>query len=37
MPLMSPLASGDVLYAGTGAQEGDAARAVLAIKAGATW
>ena len=36
MPLMSPLAVGDVLYAGTGAQEGDAARPFFAIKAGAT-
>ena len=36
MPLMSPLASGDVLYAGTGAQEGDAARPFFAITAGAT-
>jgi outer membrane protein assembly factor BamB len=33
---MSPLAAGDVLYAGTGAQEGDAARPFFAIKAGAT-
>jgi outer membrane protein assembly factor BamB len=32
---MSPLAAGDVLYAGTGAQEGDAARPFFAIKAGA--
>lgn len=36
MPLMSPFASGDVLYAGTGAQEGDAARPFFAIKAGAS-
>ena len=36
MPLMSPLAVGDVLYAGTGAQEGDAARPFFAIKAGAS-
>jgi hypothetical protein len=36
MPLMSPLAAGDVLFAGTGAQEGDAARPFFAIKAGAT-
>lgn len=35
MPLISPLAVGDVLYAGTGAQEGDAARPFFAIKAGA--
>jgi outer membrane protein assembly factor BamB len=35
MPLTSPVAAGDVLYAGTGAQEGDAARPVFAIKAGA--
>jgi outer membrane protein assembly factor BamB len=35
MPLMSPLAVGDVLFAGTGAQEGDAARPFFAIKAGA--
>jgi outer membrane protein assembly factor BamB len=35
MPLMSPLAAGDVLYAGTGAQEGDAVRPFFAIKAGA--
>jgi outer membrane protein assembly factor BamB len=36
MPLASPLAVGDVLYAGTGAQEGDAARPFFAIKAGAS-
>jgi outer membrane protein assembly factor BamB len=36
MPLMSPFANGDVLYAGTGAQEGDAARPFFAIKAGAS-
>ncbi|HUR19411.1 MAG TPA: PQQ-binding-like beta-propeller repeat protein, partial [Vicinamibacterales bacterium] len=36
MPLASPLAVGDVLYVGTGAQEGDAARPFFAIKAGAT-
>jgi outer membrane protein assembly factor BamB len=36
MPLASPLAAGDVLYAGTGAQEGEAARPVFAIKAGAS-
>jgi outer membrane protein assembly factor BamB len=35
MPLTSPLASGDVLFVGTGAQEGDAARPFFAIKAGA--
>jgi len=35
MPLASPLAVGDVLYAGTGAQEGEAARPFFAIKAGA--
>jgi outer membrane protein assembly factor BamB len=35
MPLASPLAVGDVLYAGTGAQDGDAARPFFAIKAGA--
>lgn len=35
MPLMSPVSVGDVLYAGTGAQEGDAARPFFAIKAGA--
>jgi outer membrane protein assembly factor BamB len=35
MPLASPVAAGDVLIAGTGAQEGDAARPVFAIKAGA--
>jgi outer membrane protein assembly factor BamB len=36
MPLMSPLAVGDVLFVGTGAQEGDAARPFFAIKAGAS-
>jgi outer membrane protein assembly factor BamB len=36
MPLSSPVAAGDVLLAGTGAQEGDAARPIFAIKAGAT-
>jgi len=36
MPLASPLAVGDVLYVGTGAQEGDAARPFFAIKAGAS-
>lgn len=35
MPLASPVAVGDVLYVGTGAQEGDAARPLFAIKAGA--
>jgi len=35
MPLASPVAVGDVLYVGTGAQEGDAARPFFAIKAGA--
>ena len=35
MPLTSPVAAGDVLFAGTGAQEGDAARPFFAIKAGA--
>ena len=35
MPLTSPLAAGDVLFVGTGAQEGDAARPFFAIKAGA--
>lgn len=35
MPLASPVANGDVLIVGTGAQEGDAARPVFAIKAGA--
>jgi len=35
MPLASPLSVGDVLYVGTGAQEGDAARPFFAIKAGA--
>jgi outer membrane protein assembly factor BamB len=36
MPLTSPVAVGDVLFAGTGAQEGDAARPFFAIKAGAS-
>jgi outer membrane protein assembly factor BamB len=36
MPLASPLAAGDVLFAGTGAQEGDADRPFFAVKAGAT-
>jgi outer membrane protein assembly factor BamB len=35
MPLASPVAAGDLLIVGTGAQEGDAARPVFAIKAGA--
>jgi outer membrane protein assembly factor BamB len=35
MPLASPVASGDVLLVGTGAQEGDAARPFFAINAGA--
>jgi outer membrane protein assembly factor BamB len=35
MPLASPVAAGDELIVGTGAQEGDAARPVFAIKAGA--
>ena len=35
MPLASPVAAGDLLIAGTGAQEGDAARPVFAIRAGA--
>jgi outer membrane protein assembly factor BamB len=35
MPLTSPVAAGDLLFAGTGAQEGDAARPVFAIRAGA--
>ena len=35
MPLASPVSAGDLLLAGTGAQEGDAARPFFAIKAGA--
>jgi outer membrane protein assembly factor BamB len=35
MPLTSPVASGDLLLVGTGAQEGDATRPIFAIKAGA--
>jgi outer membrane protein assembly factor BamB len=35
MPLASPLAAGDVLFAGTGAQDGEAARPFFAVKAGA--
>jgi outer membrane protein assembly factor BamB len=35
MPLASPVAAGDLLIVGTGAQEGDAARPVFAINAGA--
>jgi outer membrane protein assembly factor BamB len=35
MPLTSPVSAGDVLYVGTGAQEGDAARPFFAITAGA--
>jgi outer membrane protein assembly factor BamB len=36
MPLTSPVAAGDILVAGTGAQDGGAVRPVFAIKAGAT-
>jgi outer membrane protein assembly factor BamB len=36
MPLASPLAVGDVLYVGTGAQEGEGRRPFFAIKAGAS-
>jgi outer membrane protein assembly factor BamB len=35
MPLASPVAAGDLLIVGTGAQEGDAARPVFAINPGA--
>jgi len=35
MPLASPVAAGDLLLVGTGAQEGDAVRPFFAIKAGA--
>ena len=35
MPLASPVAAGDILFAGTGAQEGDAERPFFAINAGA--
>lgn len=35
MPLASPVAAGDELIVGTGAQEGDAVRPVFAIRAGA--
>ena len=36
MPLTSPVAAGDILVAGTGAQDGGAVRPVFAIKAGAS-
>ncbi len=36
MPLTSPVAAGDILVAGTGAQDGGSVRPVFAIKAGAT-
>ena len=36
MPLASPVAAGDLLVVGTGAQEGDAARPVFAVRAGAS-
>jgi outer membrane protein assembly factor BamB len=36
MPLASPVAAGDILFVGTGAQEGEAARPLFAINAGAS-
>jgi len=36
MPLTSPVAAGDVLIVGTGAQDGGAVRPIFAVKAGAT-
>jgi len=36
MPLASPVTAGDILFVGTGAQEGEAARPFFAINAGAT-